>query len=607
MKLRTYHLFIYLLLLLPIVGKAQSMQQVLIQEYKEKLQKTPLEGVSLTVQNAGSTVSDSHGQLTLQFRTLKAGDVVQVRRVDLSGYEVFNQEAVKQWTISPQKPFNLVLCKSDKFKQLRDQYMRVSSQSYERQFKAEQSRLAALRKENKLQEEAYQQQLAELENNYYEQLDNLENYVDRFARIDLSELSAQEQHLVELVQDGKIEEAIQLYESSDYLSKYTTQVKELHEINQAQQRLAQVESEMLSEREKVQAAISRQVQTYQLAGGRENFRKISSLLKGMVDADTTNLTALWDYCDYCLNQNQFAEGEKYIGMYLRQTTDNKVLNIRACETLGNLYFSMFQFELAEKYLQQAVNIAKEGTAIDSLVFLPHFVEAQCSLHTLYIYINKSDLALQFTEQLREDLEYFFQQDKELWWSKLALFYAEQGEAYFHVNKIEEAESLFVKSYEMSKNDIDITKEILGLSLEFINQFYYNTKQWKKMEPFLLEDLQIRIENYNNNPDQNIRYLLGVYNNLCELYCNLENYNLAHQYLDQAESLLPGLSVLYDDAAISFDKLNLYDAASLLYQKEGNMVKARQYATKCIELYDMIPEEMKDSIEDLYERNQQLLK
>lgn len=585
------------------------MQQVLIQEYKEKLQKTPLEGVSLTVQNAGSTVSDSHGQLTLQFRTLKAGDVVQVRRVDLSGYEVFNQEAVKQWTISPQKPFNLVLCKSDKFKQLRDQYMRVSSQSYERQFKAEQSRLAALCKENKLQEEAYQQQLAELENNYYEQLDNLENYVDRFARIDLSELSAQEQHLVELVQDGKIDEAIQLYESSDYLSKYTTQVKELREINQAQQRLAQVESEMLSEREKVQAAISRQVQTYQLAGGRENFRKISSLLKGMVDADTTNLTALWDYCDYCLNQNQFAEGEKYIGMYLRQTTDNKVLNIRACETLGNLYFSMFQFELAEKYLQQAVNVAMLEVENNTEKYLPHLVESQCALHTLYTFINKSDLALQFSDQLKDRLEYFYQQDPESWWNKLTMFYAELGEAYYQAdnNNLDRAESLFLKSYEMSKNNIDDNEELINFSINYINQFYYNTQQWQKMEPFLLEDLRIRTDNYNKNPDKHIRYIFGVYNNLCEIYYNLDNMVEAHQYLDKAENLLHDLLLLYDESIVAYDIMNLYDAASQLYQKEGNYEQARNYASKCLDYYNMMPEDMKSGLDELVKRNQQILR
>ena len=131
----SFKIILCLLLLLPLQLFAQSQQQVMVREYREKSQKTPLEGVSLSVQNAGSSISDAQGSMTLQFRTLKAGDAVQVRRVDLAGYEIFNREAVEQWTISPQQAFNLVLCRSDRFKQLRDQYMRVSSASYERQYK----------------------------------------------------------------------------------------------------------------------------------------------------------------------------------------------------------------------------------------------------------------------------------------------------------------------------------------------------------------------------------------------------------------------------------------------------------------------------------------
>ena len=58
---------------------AQSVQQVQVLEYNGREQKTPLAGVSLTVQNAGSTMSDAHGAITLQFRSLKAGEPVQIR------------------------------------------------------------------------------------------------------------------------------------------------------------------------------------------------------------------------------------------------------------------------------------------------------------------------------------------------------------------------------------------------------------------------------------------------------------------------------------------------------------------------------------------------
>lgn len=604
-------LFPILLLFLPLLLVAQSQQQVQVREYKEKAQKTPLEGVSLSVQNAGSTMSDAQGMMTLQFRTLKAGDQVQVRRVDLTGYEVFNSDAVEQWTISPQQAFNLILCRSDRFKQMRDNYMRISSASYERQYKQDQARLAALRKENKLQEEAYQQQLADLENNYYEQLDNLENYVDRFTRIDLSELSTQEQHLIELVQEGKIDEAIQLYESADYLSQYNAQVKDLQEINRAQAALAKVEAEKLEAREKVQAAIHRQVQTYQLAGGRENFNKISALLKGVADADTTNLDAVWAYGDHCLDQNKFDECEKYMNIYMRQSVDNKKAQALACLNLGRLFGSKYIFDLAEKYYLQAVALSKQGYEEEPDLFLSLYNDAECVLHTLYIYLNKQEEALLFSDTLKERLESCYQQDESLWRSKLAIFLGEMALASFQIdNKYDEKnESLLLRSYNLSKQEMEETQnsEYLINSIIYLNQFYYYTQLWDRMEPFMLEELKYREENYAKNPNQEVRYLLDSYINLTELYYNLNKFTESHSYLDKAFNTLDSVLQIYEEFSVEFNKMNLYDAASQLYYKEGNIEKTRQYASQCLEAFEKIPDELKEGLEELVQRNQDYLK
>lgn len=607
-------LFPILLLFLPLLLVAQSQQQVQVREYKEKAQKTPLEGVSLSVQNAGSTMSDAQGLMTLQFRTLKAGDQVQVRRVDLTGYEIFNSDAVEQWTISPQNTFNLVLCRSDRFKQMRDNYMRISSASYERQYKQDQARLAALRKENKLQEEAYQQQLADLENNYYEQLDNLENYVDRFTRIDLSELSAQEQHLIELVQEGKIDEAIQLYESADYLSQYNAQVKDLQEINRAQAALAKVEAEKLEAREKVQAAIHRQVQTYQLAGGRENFNKISALLKGVADADTTNLDAVWAYGEHCLQQNKFDECEKYINLYLRQCSENKYAKIKSYLYLGFLFGSKYNFEKAEEYNKNAEVLAKEGVREDSIRFTPLLNDAQCNLHSLYIYINNIEATHAFSGDLRDRLEKYYIDDPYSWRGKLATLYGEQGFALFQeVGDLDKSENLLVKNYELAKEDLDdkdysiASKRQFMDAILYINQFYYYSAQWSKMETYMLEELNMREESYKNNPEEGVRYLFDVYINLTELYNNLNKLDISHQYLDKSLGLIPYLQSVYHDSTISFNLMNLYDAASQLFYKEGNKEQTIFYASQCLESYNKLPDELKEGLEELVQRNQDYLK
>ncbi len=199
------------LLLISIVAAAQTTQKGIVQEYNDKAKKTPLPGVELNIRSANSTVSDKGGQFYLQFQTRKPGDAVTVRRIEKLGYEIFNKEAVDQWNINPDRPFVIVMCRSDRFKQLRDNYEKVASASYARQLKKDQAALEKLKADGKLKEEEYQKQRLKLIEDYEKQLDNLETYVDRFSRIDLSEINAEEQDIIELVKAGKMEEAISRY------------------------------------------------------------------------------------------------------------------------------------------------------------------------------------------------------------------------------------------------------------------------------------------------------------------------------------------------------------------------------------------------------------
>lgn len=245
---------------------AQSNQQVQILEYNGKEKKTPLKGVSLSVQNAATTMSDEQGTLNLQFRTLKAGDAVQVRRIDLAGYEIFNKDAVDAWTISPKKVFTLVLSKSDRIKTLCEQYNAVASESYARQLKKDKDALSRLKTEGKLNQQNYEQRIKELEEQYNSQLDNLENYVDRFAHIDLSELSDEEQKIIELVQQGEIDKAISLYEEMDLLSKYQLQSEDLKSVRSSITDLDSLSQQKNESKDELVKILKQQIELYEQQG-----------------------------------------------------------------------------------------------------------------------------------------------------------------------------------------------------------------------------------------------------------------------------------------------------------------------------------------------------
>lgn len=234
---------------------AQSEQRVQVVEYNGKEEKTPVQGVGLTVNNAGSSISDAQGFLTLTFRTLHAGDPIVIRRMEKAGYEIFNLEAVEQWTVSPQVPFQLVICKSDKIRALCDQYSKVASESYEKQLQAEKARLEQERKAGKLKEEEFKAELQKTEDFFAQQLENLDLYVEKFAHFDLSELSKEEQAIIELVQKGQLDDAIARYEQMDLLGKYQQTSKEIQSIRTTQDSLSVIRTEKAIARDSLKSTI----------------------------------------------------------------------------------------------------------------------------------------------------------------------------------------------------------------------------------------------------------------------------------------------------------------------------------------------------------------
>ena len=215
-----------------LTALAQATQPCLVLQYNQKQKKTPLGGVQVTVTNAGSTVSGADGRLTLSFRTLKPGAHVNFISAKKAGYEVFNSGAIKSWNISSEgTPFPIVLVRSDYFNQLKENLGKAPSETYEAQYRK------AIREleQQKLREEEFQRRYDELEKKYHEQLAQLENYIDLFARIDLSEVSAEEQRILDMMQQGKIDEALAAYEELGLLDKLETEAQAFQTLNDAAQ------------------------------------------------------------------------------------------------------------------------------------------------------------------------------------------------------------------------------------------------------------------------------------------------------------------------------------------------------------------------------------
>lgn len=270
---------ILMLLLLSCLSlSAQSSQQLKVLRYNGQQEKTPLQGVSVTAVNAGSKISDADGKVMLQFRSLKVGDPLQFRRIEMSGYEVMNTEVVENMHIGAGE-LTIVMCSSDELARLRDGYRSVAAQRYQKQLSEAQKQVEALQHEGKIKAEEYNQRMEELEAEYQQKMQSLDTYVDKFARIDLSELDAFEQEIIVLVQEGRFDEAIARYDDQHLTTRLQEGVRQQQQLQGDQQKLDEAIGAKVNEAQRLEKNLDEQIRLLRQLGGEENLRKAEELEK----------------------------------------------------------------------------------------------------------------------------------------------------------------------------------------------------------------------------------------------------------------------------------------------------------------------------------------
>ena len=348
------------------VAVAQTTQYGLVEEYHGKQPKTALPHVIVAASNASATQSGADGRFVLNFRTLHAGDAIQFRRVELSGYEVMNTEAlevqrVALWqgegvpAVDDPVLVRIVMAPRAVLQKLRDEYRTVTSRRYEQQLKLNEEELERLRREGKLAEEQYNARMNALEEEYEEKLSKLETYIDKFARIDLSDLDQDEQRIVELVQQGKFEEALQIYEDQHLQERLKQNRSDIQQLTTVRTQLDEAARKKEQEIVRLRQSIDRQVTLLLMAGGEENYKKVHRIYRETFLADTTYTPSRRIYG---ISLRNLGEEEEAVRLLQNGIEGEKDIFLRGMMyiDLAHLYLLGGKQELCLRYAQIADSV-----------------------------------------------------------------------------------------------------------------------------------------------------------------------------------------------------------------------------------------------------------
>lgn len=601
-----------ILILSALAAGAKTVQTGIVREYKGKAKKTPLAGVELQVYPAQSTASDRNGNFRLEFLTLKPGERINVRRIEKEGYEIFNKDALEQWNLNPTAPFMIVMCRSNMFKQLKDTYYKNSGERYARQYRKAQDELKRLKDQNKIQQKEYIERLEQLEQEYGRQLENLDNYVDRFARIDLSEISPVEQEIIELVQAGKIDEAIAKYEELNAKAKLLDGISKRKEVGEAISTLTEVDRNLAADNDTLYAVVERQIQTLQL-GGAENNGKIRRLYCDIADADTTNIRWLIDTGNFLYEYA--ADHQAALGYFHKALASAEAQHgpqseevAKVLNNLGVVCNELGEFSKALDHLQRALDIRLavlgEENNLTATTYnnigntylvsgdpnkaLEYFQKA-LDINQKVLDHDAPEIAISYNDignarcglgDYAKGLEYFE--------NALEIQKKNYGDGHLHVaatiNNIGYLQSIlgnYQDALECHQKALSIQEKIVGpdhpdiaISNNNIGSAYYHIGDLAKARDYFSKALEIRIKAFGERHPS----VGESYNNVGLTLTDMGDFESALIYLETGleikESVYEGDN---EDIAISY--INLGG----LYSDLGDFQKALEYQQKALEI------------------------
>lgn len=582
-------LFFLLLCLSGEAALAQTTQPCTVKQYNQKAEKTPLPGVEVLVSNAGSTVSDNAGQLTLVFRTLKPGDKVKLISAKKAGFALFNSEAVEQWNISrDQTPFTLVLVKKDYFDQLKAKLTQTSTDSYKRKYEQAIRDLEQQKKAGQLKEEEFNRKYDELEAQYQTQLSNLDNYIDQFARIDLSDVSAEEQRILEMVEAGQIDEAVKAYEELDISGKLRQARESKKELETAKARIEAEAALHESAIRELKAKQEREIATLKLAGGKENYDKIGRMLKEDALADTTDFDALWEYASFCKTQKNYREAERFYLMCLNACGDDSSLQDVTWNNLGFLYYFLRDYPNAEKYWILAWEHRMQLSAQNPDAYRHWLANVQLNLGLLFSVQHDYEKSEYYYLQALDNNTQLFNQDPDTYQQNLADTQLDLGLLYLTIRNYEKCEAYYLKALDnytqLFNRDPDTYRASLSNIQDNLGYFYYSRcDDYDKAEKLYLEALEHRKILVAKNPDAYRMELARIQNDLGMLYRARKDYARAEEYYLQA---LDNITVAFNQSpdAYRVDLARTVANMGNFYRTVRNYSKAEECYMKAKELF-----------------------
>ncbi len=345
--------------------------------------KKPVPGVLVKALFANQVLSGDKGAYTLNFQNAKPGKNV-VLTVKKEAWVSINKTDIEvNLPEDPFKnPYNIVMCREEKWNQQVQTNRSVIKQSLERSLQKAVTKLNIANRQDQLR-------LDSLEQYYQRQEKELSPLAEAMSRINLDDVSVVEQQAYQLFQEGKIDECRRLRESLQSEKAFKQARLQGNRIDSMKQKVS----------------IARQANDSILAFNRRNLRELATLSQFQLNAakaderykflavnDSDNYVSLFAYAQFLYQQNRYEQAIQWAGKALNHATSvPQECNARLL--LSDAHLLLNKFSATEQDLQQVLATFQQGqNPTIGATYQLFICQAQASLGKLYYYQKKDDAA-----------------------------------------------------------------------------------------------------------------------------------------------------------------------------------------------------------------------
>lgn len=536
-------------------------------------QHTPLPGVQLMAIGAPATDTDNNGEFCFHFLNHKAGTAISSPQAYKKGYEVVNSDMLNGWILSEKRPLDIVMAPEGTIEEQKNHYYAIAIAHFSKLRNKTVQEINHLYAQQKITQAERAQRLKELAEENHTFMNMLDKYAEKFARINPDDITQIEKQVLKLVEDGKLTEAIELYNNSGLI------VQARQKLQQRTQ--ADEDIDLLAER------MYRYADLCALAGGKENEQKaydtykwiaeilpdrFSYVLKYVLQKITLGEQDLEEWADRC---QKLAFDEKSL---------IQVLNLKTliATNIRKDYFKAFEYNLqALEILQQAQEAMPSGDYLAVMQITLH--QTAYLLEAIHEWEQAEEVYLSNIKNLEEqiavsDNQLFIRIQK----GSLLDSYTSLMRLYSQKEDLEKARQTAAKIKEISLNDPDLNEEKrISIELNYLDMlldFAMNAGQMKEAYKIAAEAYTKAEVLYQKNPITKAAEFLQR----CIVYLQLSVDSETDAFPERAELLRTRIEQEFTSLSADF-KINALHNLEMMYStyysRKGNQPEERRSLTK----------------------------